>query len=98
VLDRPVDDLLALGDVALPVVGAGAAEPRRVGEAAVERGECGLLRNNNRGYCKCTLTADTWTSEYRYVSTVRQPKADVLPLATFVVENGVPGARRVAPV
>ena len=56
-----------------------------------------LLRNNNRGYCKCTLTADTWTSEYRIVTTVRQPQATVSSLATFVVENGRPGATRVAP-
>jgi len=57
-----------------------------------------LLRNNNRGYCKCTLTEDTWTSEYRIVSTVLKPTATVSSLATFVVENGVPGATRVAPV
>ena len=56
-----------------------------------------LLQNNNRGYCKCTLTEDTWTSEYRIVTTVRQPTATVSSLATFVVENGVPGATRVAP-
>jgi alkaline phosphatase D len=56
-----------------------------------------LLQNNNRGYCKCTLAPDTWTSEYRYVTTVRQPQATVKSLATFVVDNGVPGARRVAP-
>jgi alkaline phosphatase D len=57
-----------------------------------------LLQNNNRGYCKCTLTEDTWTSEYRIVSTVRKPQATVSSLATFVVQNGVPGATRVAPV
>ena len=56
-----------------------------------------LLRNNNHGYCKCTLTPDTWTSEFRVVSTVRQKQATVSSLATFVVDNGVPGARRVAP-
>jgi alkaline phosphatase D len=54
-----------------------------------------LLRNNNRGYVKCTLTADTWTSDYRIVSTVTQPEATVSSLATFVVENGRPGAQRV---
>ena len=54
-----------------------------------------LLRNNNRGYVKCTLTADTWTSDYRIVSTVTRPEATVSSLATFVVENGRPGAQRV---
>ena len=32
------------------------------------------------------------------MSTVLQPVATVSSLATFVVENGVPGATRVAPV
>ena len=57
-----------------------------------------LLRNNNRGYVKCTLTEDTWTSEFRIASTVLKPEATVSSLATFVVENGTPGAQRVAPV
>ena len=56
-----------------------------------------LLRNNNRGYCKCTLTEDTWTSEFRVVTTVLQPTATVSALATFVVRDGVPGATRVYP-
>jgi alkaline phosphatase D len=50
------------------------------------------LRNNNRGYAKCTLTPDTWTTEYRVVGTVEQPASPCRSLATFVVENGTPGA------
>src|SRR4051812_18720484 len=51
------------------------------------------FRNNNRGYVKCTLTPDTWTSEYRVVDTVRRPTSPTRTLATFVVENGHPGAQ-----
>jgi alkaline phosphatase D len=51
------------------------------------------FRNNNRGYVKCTLTPDTWTSEYRVVDTVLQPTSPTRTLATFVVENGRPGAQ-----
>jgi alkaline phosphatase D len=54
-----------------------------------------LLRNNNRGYVKCTLTPDAWTSEFRIATTVRQPQATMSTLATFAVENGIPGAQRV---
>jgi alkaline phosphatase D len=53
-----------------------------------------LLRNNNRGYAKCTLTPDTWTTEYRIVGTVQQRTSPAHELATFVVENGRPGAQR----
>jgi alkaline phosphatase D len=51
------------------------------------------FRNNNRGYAKCTLTPDTWTTEYRVVDTVEQPVSPCRTLATFVVENGNPGAQ-----
>jgi alkaline phosphatase D len=51
------------------------------------------FRNNNRGYAKCTLTPDTWTTEYRVVDTVEQPASPCRALATFVVENGRPGAQ-----
>jgi len=52
-----------------------------------------LFRNNNRGYAKCTLTPDSWTTEYRIVDTVEQPTSPAHTLATFVVENGHPGAQ-----
>src|SRR4051812_11876653 len=51
------------------------------------------FRNNNRGYAKCTLTPETWTTEYRVVDTVEQPASPCRSLATFVVENGNPGAQ-----
>jgi alkaline phosphatase D len=51
-----------------------------------------LFRNNNRGYVRCTLTPDLWTSEYRIVSTVVQQEASASTLATFVIENGRAGA------
>ena len=55
-----------------------------------------LFRNNNRGYAKCTLTPDTWTTEYRVVDTVEQPTSPAHTLATFVVENARPGAQLAA--
>jgi alkaline phosphatase D len=54
-----------------------------------------LLRNDVRGYVRCTVTPESWTSEYRIVDTVRQPQATASTLATFVVENGRPGAQLV---
>jgi alkaline phosphatase D len=54
-----------------------------------------LLQDNDRGYVRCTLTPETWTSEYRIVDTVRQPQATASTLATFAIENGHPGAKRV---
>jgi alkaline phosphatase D len=51
-----------------------------------------VFHNNNRGYVRCSVTPDTWTAEYRIVDTVRQPTSPARSLATFVIENGRPGA------
>jgi alkaline phosphatase D len=57
-----------------------------------------VFRNNNRGYVRCTLNADAWTSEYRIVPTVRQRGVAASTLATFAVENGRAGGQRVGAV
>lgn len=51
-----------------------------------------VFQNNQRGYVKVTLAPDRWTSEFRVVPTVRQRDVAASTLATFVVENGKPGA------
>jgi alkaline phosphatase D len=51
-----------------------------------------LFQNNNRGYVRCTLTPDVWTTEYRTVSQVSVPESPASTKATFVVENGRAGA------
>ena len=47
-----------------------------------------------RGYVRCELTPDRWTSDYRMVPYVSRPGAPVETAATYVVENGKPGAIR----
>jgi alkaline phosphatase D len=50
--------------------------------------------NARRGYVRCELTPDLWTSDYRMVPYVTRPGAPVETAATYVVENGKPGAER----
>jgi len=50
--------------------------------------------DNHRGYVRCTLERNGLTAAFRAVSTVRQPTATVTTTATFVVVDGMPGARR----
>jgi alkaline phosphatase D len=53
------------------------------------------FRNNNRGYVRCTLTPNEWTSEFRVVDSVlRTENIATTTRATFVVEHGVAGAKR----
>jgi alkaline phosphatase D len=53
------------------------------------------FRNNDRGYVRCTVTPDSWVSEYRIVSTVEQSVGTTSTLATFAIENGRAGAELV---
>jgi len=50
--------------------------------------------DNHRGYVRCTLYRGRLTADFRAVSTVRKPTATVSTTATFVVDDGKPGARR----
>jgi len=52
------------------------------------------FRNNNRGYVRCTLTPQAWTSEFRTVTSVRTREVTTSRRAAFVVQNGVAGAVR----
>jgi alkaline phosphatase D len=41
------------------------------------------------------LDRERWTSDFRVMSTVRQPVATASTVATFVVDNRAPGAQQV---
>jgi alkaline phosphatase D len=49
--------------------------------------------NNQRGYVSCTVTPDRWQSDYRVVPFVTRPDAPIETRASFIVENGRPGAQ-----
>lgn len=51
--------------------------------------------NARRGYVRCELTANRWTSDYRLVPYITRPGAPVETAATYVVEHGKPGAERI---
>ena len=46
-----------------------------------------------RGYVRCQVSHKFWQSNYRIVNTVLTPNATISTLASFVVEDGQPGAR-----
>ena len=48
--------------------------------------------NRNRGYVRNTVTAAAWTADFRVVDQITTPGAPVRTRATFVVEDGRPGA------
>ncbi|MFD0856726.1 alkaline phosphatase D family protein [Actinomadura adrarensis] len=48
--------------------------------------------NFQRGYCRVKVTPDTLVNDFRVVPYVSRPDAPISTRASFVVENGVPGA------
>jgi alkaline phosphatase D len=51
--------------------------------------------NRLRGYLRCTVIRQRWYAHLRVVDTVERPGAGIRTLASFVVEDGHPGAQRV---
>jgi alkaline phosphatase D len=73
--------------------GDGQARPPRV-EAFLPDNPHVKYFNGQRGYVSCTVTPKTWRADYRIVPFVTKPAAPVTTDASFVVENGRPGAQR----
>jgi len=49
-----------------------------------------------RGYVRCDLDAQQWRTDFRVVPTILSPDVPATTLASFVVQDGVPGAIREA--
>jgi alkaline phosphatase D len=50
--------------------------------------------NNQRGYVRCVINRERWQSDYRVLPFVEKRGADINTRASFIVENGRPGAQR----
>jgi alkaline phosphatase D len=50
------------------------------------------FHNNQRGYVRCRVTPDHWQTDFRVVPSVTVPGAPIQTRATFVLEDGHPGA------
>jgi alkaline phosphatase D len=52
------------------------------------------FHNSQRGYVRCVVTPEQWTSDYRIVPYITRKGAPVSTRATFVVETGKPGMEK----
>ncbi len=51
--------------------------------------------NAERGYVRCELTPSAWKTDFRVVPIITKPGGECLTRASYVIENGRPGAERV---
>ncbi|MFK8112934.1 MAG: alkaline phosphatase [Rubripirellula sp.] len=50
--------------------------------------------NAERGYVRCNVTPKQWQTDFRVVPIVTKPESPCLTRASFIVEDGQPGAQR----
>lgn len=69
-------------------------ETRSSREGVLPRNPAVRFFNDERGYVRCEVTPEKWTTDFRTVPFVSRPDAPCLTRASFVVESGRPGAVR----
>jgi alkaline phosphatase D len=50
--------------------------------------------NAQRGYVRCAVTPDRWQTDFRVLPFVTKRDAEIMTRASYVVENGKPGAQK----
>ena len=50
--------------------------------------------NSQRGYVSCEVTPDRWRADYRVLEYVTRPNSPISTRASFLIEDGRPGAHR----
>lgn len=73
--------------------GGDGTETNAGGKRALAENSHIKYHNNRRGYVRCVVTPEKWTSDYRTVPFVEKPDAPIVTSASFLVENGQPGAK-----
>jgi alkaline phosphatase D len=63
-------------------------------QAALSENPHVKFHNGQRGYVRCSVTRDRWTTDYRVVPFVTRPGASIETRASLVVESGRPGIHR----
>ena len=57
--------------------------------------QCVRYHNRQRAYVSCTVTPETWRSDYRIIDEVTRPGGKIATGASFVIESGEAGLKPV---
>ena len=66
----------------------------RFAPLAAENPHIKFFDSRQRGYVRCEVRPERWTTDFRVVDSVLMPQSTASTLATFVVESGRPGPQR----
>jgi alkaline phosphatase D len=73
--------------------GGDGAEKRKDTDGVLADNPFVQFYNAERGYVRCEVTPESWQTDFRVVPVVSRPESPCLTRASFVVENGRPGAQ-----
>lgn len=94
--DEPGSSTVATEFVGTSISSGGDGSPTRDDTAGVLADNPFVkFYNAERGYVRCEVTPEEWRSDYRVVEYITRRGAPRITRASFVVENGQPGAERV---
>jgi alkaline phosphatase D len=93
-VDDPRTPIVATEFVGTSITSTGDGSDRSpLMEAMISENECVRFANNQRGYVRFDLTAKQLRADFRVVEYVSKPGSPVKTRASFVVEDGRPGAK-----
>ena len=93
-VDDPASALVATEFVGTSISSTGdGSEMSPLMEAMVSENECVRFANNHRGYVRFDLSPKELRADFRVVEYVSRPGAPIKTRASFVVEDGRPGAK-----
>jgi alkaline phosphatase D len=79
--------------VGTSITTGGDVKPTKGEEKLLARNPFVRFYNRHRGYVRSILTPKTYQSDYVMFDVVSKPNAPALPVKSFVVESGRPGAK-----
>ena len=90
--ERPESRTVGVEFVGTSITSGGdGADMTASGESKLRENPHFKFFNGQRGYVRCTVTPERWTSDFRVVPYVSRPGAPISTRASLVVENGRPG-------
>jgi alkaline phosphatase D len=93
--DQPKSPVVASEFVGTSISSHSSWTPERAAQMLADNPHIKFADNGHRGYVRVEVTPRQWRADLRAMESVVKPDAACNTLASFVVEDGRPGARRV---
>ncbi len=77
-----------------PKAGALGSRPEYRSRALGQNPQVRFFDERNGGFVRCEVTPEEWRTEMKLADSIADPNSPVRTFASFVIEDGKPGAQR----